>query len=180
MDVFRPRAVPALACLALCAGAFAADTGCGAIDGTYRNADTKDPPVRFLDGYVRTPSGRLDPNLVGAEDDPAGGRPKLIHKSANAIFTSKPDGLSLEFRDDKGAALATHFMNFPRRWVCKNGQYRWEDESYHGLGDNTALVKTSGFLSRSPAGELVLTEDRDDPREQTIKRIEVRFAPLKD
>ena len=179
MDVLRPRAVPALALLALCAGAFAAETGCSAIDGTYRNADTTEPPVRFLDGYVRTPSGRLDPNLLGAEDDPAAGRPKLIHKSASATVVTKPDGLSLEFRNDKGEALATHFLNFPRRWLCKKGQYRWDDESYQGLGDNTALVKISGFLARSPAGELVLTEDRDDPCEQTIKRIEVRFAPIK-
>jgi len=179
VDVLRPRAVPPLVLLALCAGAFAADPGCGAIDGTYRNADTKDPPVRYLDFYVRTPSGRLDPNLVSAEDSPDGGRLKVTHKSASATLATKPDGLSIEFRDDKGSVLATHFMNFPRRWTCKGGQYQWEDESYHGLGSNTALVKTRGFLARSPADELVLTEDRDDPREQVIKRAEVRFAPVK-
>lgn len=185
MDLFGPRAIPpltsvrgALVVFLACSGsAFAAGTACDAIEGTYRNADKKEPPVRWLDGLTRSPAGKFDPRLLTAEEPAGGGRPKFVHLASTGTLTARPDGLLVEFRDAGGQALATLYANFPRPWTCKDGQFQWEAESTHGLGDNTALVKTRGNLARAPNGDLVMTEDRDDPREQSIKRIEVRFAP---
>ena len=186
MDVFRPRAVPPLnevrgalfVLLAFGGSAFAGGTPCDAIEGTYRNADTREPPVRWLDGLTRSSAGKFDPRLITVEEPSGGGRPKFVHLATTGTLTTRPDGLLVEFRDAGGQPLATLYANFPRPWICKDGIFQWEAEATHGLGNDTALVKTKGNLARAPNGDLVMTEDRDDPREQSIKRSEVRFTQV--
>ena len=182
MDVFRSRAIPALAALLL-AGAAHAD--CSAIQGTFA-----DESVEKVDGAPRTLSAfaafkdrpklfrqeRTGPSPTFGGSGPVMSRPKITRLAETVAVKYGPE-LNLRFLDAGGNVLLQTNTTTPRRWRCVEGRLERKFQGAVGLGETVRTEETQQVLQAAPGGDLVLVETvvvTDGPKAPP-KRPEVHF-----
>ena len=180
MDLFRPRAIPALiAGLAI----FTSHAACEALNGTYRYESTA--PVeglpRYLSDLTQGPerSKLMKQESAGKAQGFASAqprsRPKVTHLATTGTLAAQPRGATIEFRDAQGKVLAK--IGIGAGWSCKGDQLERHDERTAGLGENVRTERIEERLAKA-GNELVYTETVTNvgPPGGKPKRTEIRYA----
>jgi len=174
VDLFRPRAVPALIAT-LGVAAAAADPGCRAIDGTYRYeaaasgaaepgtlGEFVTPAVRgklYASQPAPAAAGRKPRNLSGngVIDIPMSMRKR---KSLASRVTFAYDGRSTQLRylDQAGKTLLDARLEASWEWRCEGTRLVRTWEHMSGLGDDIRTERVEEALERDGAGRLVHRE----------------------
>ena len=184
MDLFRPRAIPALIAALAATGAHAA---CEALDGTYRYeaAALVDGRPRYLSDLTLGPERR---RLMRSEGTTRGApgfsssepraRQKVTHLATTGRLAAVARGGTIEFRDSAGKVLAT--IGIGEGWSCKGESLERQAERTAGLGDNIRTERLQERLSKV-GGDLVYTETVTtiEPAGGKPKKTETRFAAVK-
>ena len=183
MDVFRPRAIPALI-VATCALVPAASrAACDALAGPYAyRAESGEPRRTFSDLVDVGGSGRklfaFDSKATPAQGLGSAqprARGKTTPLSATVVLKTAGSGMQVEFLDAKGVALAT--LPFQSGWRCMGNRLEKSDERLTGLGNDIRTERLEQSLSRTPGGDLLFSETItpvDPPGKAT--RAETKFA----
>jgi hypothetical protein len=185
MDLFRPRAIPALiAALALPCAALE----CDSVQGTYRYRSAG--PGESVSLSVLTLSKERS-KLFRVEDKGsgpgslAGGTmirpPKTTPLAETATLTHSAKDTRLRFMDAAGKVLAEMTINDTGRWGCKGKHLERSRSRTAGLGDAIRTEKVVETLERNDAGDLVLktTVTVVSPPGQSPKVVEARFPAVR-
>lgn len=181
MDVFRPRAIPALIAAALAVAAAHAD--CGALAGTYAFKPETSGDDRTLASLVEGDRRKLFkyPAPSGAPQSWTSGAPRSRVK-AEALATAAtfaPNGSSgaFSFLDDKGTAIVS--LGIGQGWACKGNRLERTGERMAGAGDviRTDRVEEALFVAD---GHLVYEETVTpiEPRTGKAQRQRYRFRKV--
>ena len=183
MDLFRPRAIPALIA-ALAATGAAAD--CASLQGTYRFMSAgPGREVKLSDlsmSRERSKLFRLDEKGTGAA---FGGssliqRPKATPIAETATLSHSAKDTRLKFMDAAGKPLAEMTINDTGRWACKGNRLERSKERTAGLGDVIRREKVAETLERNAAGELVYRETVEVVGAKGAPKVtEARFPPIR-
>jgi hypothetical protein len=163
VDVFGPRAIPALA-FSLAFGA--AHANCSAINGTYLDesiekvngahvtlssfASAKDRAKLF-----HTERSGPPPSFGGSGQLMA--RPKVTRLAEKVTLTYGPE-LKLRYVDASGKVLVETQNVTPRRWRCVAGRLERKYQVATGLGEVMRTEETEQVLMAPAGGDLVLVE----------------------
>jgi hypothetical protein len=183
MDLFRPRAIPALiAAFALpCAAA-----DCAALQGTYRymsaTGGTKLSDLtlsRDRSKLFRVDEKGTGPKALGGGE--AIKRPRITLLAETAALIHNGRETRLRFMDAAGKTLAETTINDTGRWACKGDHLERSKERTAGLGDAIRTEKVVETLERSAAGDLLLRETVTivDAAGAKPKVSEARFAAVR-
>ncbi|HEY2627605.1 MAG TPA: hypothetical protein VGI57_00685 [Usitatibacter sp.] len=163
MDLFRPRAIPALVAALLAVPAAAVE--CASLEGTYRfdatqAASAGEPAESLMDlttGKERSKLYRVDaPGSKGAfGGSQAIQRPKTTVLATKATLKRSATKTTLTFMDGGGKVLAELGIDELGRWSCKSGHLERHNERMSGLGDSIRTERVEEVLERSAAGDLV-------------------------
>ena len=161
MDLFRPRAIPALiAALALpCAAA----ADCAALQGTYRfaAASGEGKLSDLTMSRERSKLFRVDEKGTGPGSF-AGSqviqRRKVTPIAETAALAHSAKGTRLRYMDAAGKTLAETTIDDTGRWKCQGNRLERSRERTAGLGDEIRSEKVVETLERNTAGDLVLRE----------------------
>ncbi len=162
MDLFRPRAIPALiASLWVLAATAAVD--CASLEGTYRFASSTPPPrgepqetlADFTTGKERSKLYRSDPNLAAWSASGLSRRPPSAAIATKAALKRTQTKTTLQFMDDQGKALVELGIDELGRWTCKGGHLERHNERTAGTASEIRTERVEEVLERSAAGDLV-------------------------
>lgn len=183
MDVFRPRAIPALTFAIACCASHAA---CEALNGTYKYevpAAAGELRPHYLSDLTLGPERN---KLVRTERPSGGGlspggvrnRPKESHLAATGSVAAVARGATIEFHDAQGKHLAT--LGIGEGWSCRGDALERNEERTAGLGDNIRTERVQERLARK-GNDLVYTEIVTiiEPAGGRPKRAEIHFAAVK-
>ena len=190
MDLFRARAIAALAAAALPA-LLAHGADCAALNGTYsaESAELHEGAPRTLDQLapdrVRAQLYRQDKPAEapkpppGLDAGPLRSRPaRATRLAATARLTHAGGTTKLRFHDAQGNSLAeTPLATAPKAWRCVGGHLERSFDTLRGLGDAIRTDRTVQSLERTPEGDLLLAETVTTVKPATGKpaRSEARF-----
>lgn len=166
MDLFRPRAIPAL--IAALGVAVAAAADCKSLEGTYRFEAAKAPapgePPETLADFT---TGKERGKLYRVEAAQAGGKPasldrtETIHRvkstplARRAALERQGAKTVLRFMDDGGKTLAELGIDELGRWSCKGERLERRSERTAGVGDVIRTERVDEVLERNAGGDLV-------------------------
>jgi hypothetical protein len=164
VDLFRPRAIPALAFALAVAPVMAAD--CASLEGTYAFVASKaaapgEPPESLSD-FVTAKEGstklyRID--VPGGKASYNPGEPIRRGKSTPLATkaTLKRSGArtTLQFMDAGNKLLLDADISAFGRWACKGERLERSAERVAGLGDSIRTERMDEVLERNAAGDLV-------------------------
>jgi hypothetical protein len=168
VDLFRPRAVQAVAALALAVFAAPAHASCAALNGTFADESAQKPEglARSLTEFA--PS-RERSRLFRSESppQPQGGftssapraRPKVTRLSNAVRVTYSGGKVTLAYLDAAGKALVQAPISpSPAPWKCVSGRLERHFETTGGLGEQVRTERTEQALFAAPDGDLHLVE----------------------
>jgi hypothetical protein len=186
VDLFRPRAIPALIAALACTSAAADD--CKLVNGTYQDQSAaqrngvSDRLSNFATGKGKDKlfrrEGGTAPSFTGSQTLT---RPKVTALAAAATLTHDAKGNRLKFLDAEGKELAELGIDSPR-WKCVGNHLERSSQRTSGLGDVFRTERVDEKLLRDPAsGDLVYIETKTvvEPRGGKPVQSEARFKPRK-
>jgi hypothetical protein len=160
VDLFRPRAIPALIAALACVSA-AAD--CASLHGTYRfSAASGEAKLSDLTlSRERSKLFRVDERGTGPSSFGGGAviqRRKVTPIAEKATLAHSAKGTRLRYMDAAGKTLAETGIDDTGRWACKGNHLERSRERTAGLGEEIRSEKVVETLERNAAGDLVLRE----------------------
>jgi len=183
MDLFRPRAIPALIALLAMPVAHAA---CEGLDGTYRyqGASPVDGRTPYLSDLTLGPERRklmrsaAPAKKQGLTSEEPRSHQKVTHLAETARLTTVARGATFEFHDANDKVLAT--IGIGEGWSCRDGRLERSEERTAGLGENIRTERVEQRLAKS-GGDLVYSETVTiiEPAGGKPRHVEVRYAAVR-
>jgi hypothetical protein len=165
VDLFRPRAIPALIASLWVAAATAA-VDCASLEGTYRFASSTPPPrgeppetlADFTTGKERSKLYRTEAkgsDLAAWSASGLSRHPLSTALATKAALKRTQTKTTLQFIDEQGKTLVELGIDELGRWSCKGGHLERHNERTAGTVNEIRSERVEEILERNAAGDLV-------------------------